>query len=155
MGVIIMAKLETEYEFKGDVEAVFKGIGKYEKYAEYLPGISNIEVLPAKLPKSKCQVKFDVNLIKQFYYIVDMFEENKKRIWWTLSESNLMKENSGEWVFESLGKDKTKAVYSLEVKFKGLIPSAITDQVAKANLPAMMEGFQKIINSGKKAKSQS
>ncbi|MCX6123329.1 MAG: SRPBCC family protein, partial [Proteobacteria bacterium] len=62
-------------------------------------------------------------------------------------ESNLMKHNTGSWTFEAEGKGKTKATYNLEIKFKGLVPSMITDQIAKANLPLMFAGFQKLIDN--------
>ena len=75
-----------------------------------------------------------------------MFEDGPAKIWWTLADSNIMKVSTGSWDLKASGAGKTKAVYKLEIKFKGLIPGAITDQVAKANLPGMMAGFQKLIN---------
>ncbi len=140
-----MAKVEIEQVFLGNIEKVFSGISQYPSYPKYLPGVTAIEVLPAKLENSTCQVRYELHLIKKFYYVLDMFAENPQRIWWQLADSNLMKSNAGNWTFTKISDDKTKALYSLDVKFRGLVPSSITDQLAKANLPAMMDGFQKMI----------
>ncbi len=142
-----MAKVETEHVFRGSVEKVFNGIRKYEAYPDYLPGVTKIEVLPPKAKGSTCQVRYEINLIKKFYYVINMFEEAPNRMWWNLDDSNLMKQNDGSWDFTKKTADSTKALYTLDVKFKGLVPSAITDQIAKANLPAMLAGFQKMIDS--------
>jgi ribosome-associated toxin RatA of RatAB toxin-antitoxin module len=141
-----LAKLETEHVFRGSVDKVFSAIGKYDLYPDYLPGVTKIEVLPAKATGSRCQVRYELNLIKKFYYVLDMFEEAPNRIWWKLDDSNLMKQNDGSWEFTKKSADATKARYTLDVKFKGLVPSSITDQIAKANLPAMLTGFQKLID---------
>ena len=142
-----MASLETHHTFDGTPDKVFAAIRKFDKYPEYIPGVTKIEVLPAKLKGSSCQVRYELNIIKTFYYVLDMFEEAPGKIWWTLSDSNIMKVSNGAWELKAGSPGQTKAVYRLEVKFKGLIPSTITDQVAKANIPGMMSGFQKLINA--------
>lgn len=141
-----MSEVDTEYKFNGDIDKVFAVISNYQRYPEFIPGVTNIEVLAPQAKGSKCQVRYDINIIKSFYYTLDMFEEAPGRIWWSLADSNIVKSSNGSWTLKSTGKDKTTALYKLDVKFKGLIPSAITDQVAKANLPAMMAGFQKMID---------
>ena len=45
------------------------------------------------------------------------------------------------------GPGKTKAVYTLDIGFSGLVPSKVVDQITKANLSGMMIGFQKLIDS--------
>jgi len=141
-----VAKLETEHVFEGDVQKVFAGISQYSLYPEYLPAVTKVEVLKPRIAGSTCQVRYELNLIKKFYYVLDMFEQAPNKIWWELDESNIMKANTGSWNLEEKGKDKTKAVYTLDVKFRGLVPSKITDQIAKANLSQMLSGFQKMIN---------
>jgi len=76
-----------------------------------------------------------------------MYEQAPGKLWWTLADSNLMKSNDGGWKLTAKGTKQTKAIYSLDVKFKGLVPAAITDQVAKANIPAMLAGFQNLISA--------
>lgn len=146
-----MAKLETEHIFDGKIEQVFAAIRCYSRYPEFIRGVTSIEVLSPKAEGSVAQVRYELNIIKKFYYTLDMFEAEPNKIWWSLADSNLMKSNDGGWKLSSVkGKpEKTKAVYTLDLKFKGLVPSAITDQVAKSNLPGMFVGFQELINKTK------
>ena len=142
-----MAELETSHVFNGDMERVFRAIGNYGEYAKYLQGVTGIVVSPApKGSNSKCLVRYELNIIKTFHYTLEMFEEPSTKVWWRMVDSNLMKQNEGSWTFSPDGPGKTKAIYNLDVKFKGLVPSMITDQVAKANLPQMFAGFQKLID---------
>lgn len=141
-----MAEVETTHIFEGDLERVFRAIANFEQYSNYLPGVTGITVSPSKTPGALCLVRYELNIIKTFFYTLEMFAESPKKMWWTLKESNLMKQNDGSWAFEAAGKSKTKATYKLDLKFKGLVPSMITDQVAKANLPLMFSGFQKLID---------
>lgn len=140
-----MAAVEVVEEFAGSVKKVFSAITKFDLYPKYLPGVTSIKVGPPVAPGSTCLVRYELNIIKTFYYELNMYEEVPYRIWWDLNDSNLMKVNSGSWTFVAAGKGKTKATYQVEAKFKGLVPSMITDQVAKANLPLMMKGFQRLI----------
>lgn len=140
-----MAKINADHTFKGNVEKVFQGIKNFDEYVNYLPGVTNIEVMKPAKKGSVCQVKYEINIIKKFHYTIDIFEESPTKLWWELADSNIMKLNNGSWELTSDGQ-KTKALYTLEVVFRGLVPSAVTDKVAKANLPSMFEGFQKIID---------
>ncbi len=148
-----MAKIEEEHIFEGSLDQVFKGLKQFDLYSKYLPGVTSIEILPAVQKGSVCQVRYELNLIKKFFYILDMYEESPTKMWWTLTDSNLMKFNDGSWKLRETEPGKTRAKYALDVKFKGLIPGAITDQVAKANLPMMFTGFQRLINDLKSEKS--
>lgn len=140
-----MAELNAEHTFNGNIEKVLKGIKNFDEYVNHLPGVTSIKVLKPKEKGSICQVRYDISIIKSFHYILDMYEESPTKLWWEMAESNIMKLNSGSWELAEQG-DKTHAKYSLELKFKGLVPSKVTDKVAKANLPAMFKGFQTIID---------
>lgn len=141
-----MAELTTEFDFEGSLNQVFEGIRQYAKYPQYLTGVTATEVLPAAEKGSICRVRYDLKLLKSFFYTLNMFEESPRRIWWTLEDSNLMKKSNGSWHFAEIDANRTKAVYSLDITFRGLVPSAIVDQVTKANLPGMMKGLQKLIH---------
>lgn len=140
-----MAELTTEHVFEGSREQVFEGIRQFAKYPDYIPGVTKIAVLPAKKPGSTCQVRYDLKLIKTFYYTMNMFEEKPGRLWWDLDDSNIMKKSSGSWTLTEAGPGKTKAIYALDIAFSGFVPQMAVDQITKANLPAMMAGFQKLI----------
>jgi len=146
-----MAALETSYLFDGELQHIFQAICQFDRYPRYLPGVTGIQVLPAKDPKATCQVRYELNIVKTFYYTLEMYQEEPHKIWWHLVDSNLMKKNDGSWTFAAAEQGKTSAVYKVDVAFRGLVPSMITDQIAKANLPLMFSGFQKLANDYKVA----
>ena len=141
-----MAQLVTEFVFDGKIEEVFNAVRHYAKYPEYLPGVTGISVLPAKVPGSVCQVRYELKLIKSFYYTLNMFEERPGRIHWNLDESNIMKKSDGSWDFIEDSEGKTKAVYTLDIAFSGLVPQKVVDQLTKANLPLLMAGMAKLLH---------
>lgn len=141
-----MAELSTEQIFNCTPEQAFEAIRQYSKYKEYIPGVTSTEVLPAQKKGSTCQVRYDLKFIKTFYYTLDMFEEPGKKIYWHLADSNLLKVSNGSWDFSKVGQKQTKAIYAVEVGFSGFVPNKVVEQVTKANLPAMMAGFQKLID---------
>ena len=143
-----MAIIETTHVFQGNINKVFSAIGQFDRYPEFIPGVTAIQVLPAPgTNKAKCQVRTELNIVKTFFYTIEIFQEAPNKIWWTMAESNLMKQNNGGWTLSAQGDSQTAAIYKLDVTFKGLVPSMITDQVAKANLPGMFAGFQKLIDA--------
>jgi ribosome-associated toxin RatA of RatAB toxin-antitoxin module len=142
-----MAVLETSHVFNGDINNVFRALGQFDKYPEFIPGVTGIKISPAPNgSKAQCLLRTELNIVKTFFYTNEMFAEEPNRIWWTMVDSNLMKKNEGSWTLTAQG-DKTHAVYKLDVSFKGLVPSMVTDQIAKANLPAMFAGFQRLIDT--------
>jgi coenzyme Q-binding protein COQ10 len=140
-----VAQLVTEFVFDGRIEEVFNAVRQYAKYPEYLPGVTGISVLPAKVAGSVCQVRYELKLIKSFYYTLNMFEERPGRIHWNLDESNIMKKSDGSWEFREDSEGKTKAVYTLDIAFSGLVPQKVVDQLTKANLPLLMAGMAKLL----------
>jgi coenzyme Q-binding protein COQ10 len=143
-----MAELETTHIFKGHINKVFAALGQYQRYPEFIPGVTGIQVLPPPAgSQAKCLVRYEINIVKTFFYTIEMFDNGKDRIWWKMTDSNLMKKNDGEWSLSDRNGSETNATYKLDVAFKGLVPSMITDQVAKANLPGMFAGFQKLIDT--------
>src|SRR5437773_789887 len=117
-----MAAIQITHQFNGDLKKVFAGIKSYAKYPDFLPGVQKIEVNPAVAKGSVCQVRYELNIIKTFFYVLDMFEDQPKKLWWTMADSNLMKANEGRWDFKAGAKGKTEAVYTLDVQFRGFVP---------------------------------
>jgi hypothetical protein len=145
-----MAELEVKHAFNGDVNKVFRALGQFELYPEFIPGVTATKVLPPSAgSKAKCLVRTELNIVKTFYYTIEVFDDAPNRIWWNLIDSNLMKTNNGSWNLSTGATNETIAIYKLDVGFRGLVPSMITDKIAKANLPAMFDGFQKLINAAK------
>jgi ribosome-associated toxin RatA of RatAB toxin-antitoxin module len=142
-----MAELETTHLFNGGIQQVFRALGEFHRYPEFIPGVTNVKIDPPPPgSQARCVLRTEVNIVKTFFYTNEMFAEEPSRIWWRLMDSNLMKKNEGSWTLTAQG-DKTLALYKLDVSFKGFVPSMVTDQLAKANLPGMFAGFQRLIDS--------
>ena len=54
----------------------------------------------------------------------------------------MFKKNNGCWELEDNGDGTTEVTYTLDTKFKGLVPSMITDKLTKTSLPAMMKAVE-------------
>jgi ribosome-associated toxin RatA of RatAB toxin-antitoxin module len=142
-----MAKVTKEHLFTGTQTACFKALTNYERYPEYIPGVLKVEIVPSQDPEAAVCLKYELNIVKTFFYILEMYHKEGEEIRWKLVDSNLMKVNDGKWALSSGGKGKTKAQYSLDVEFKGFVPSMIVKKVTESSLPAMFEGFQKLIDA--------
>ena len=141
-----MAKVTREHLFDGNIETVFQNLTRYQLYPEYLPGVTSMEILEGSPEQKECTIRYELNLIKKFYYVLSQKQNKPDSIAWSLVESNLMKLNQGSWTLKQGDEGKTLATYDLEIKVKGLIPRAVTDKLAEKSLPAMFAGFQKMIN---------
>lgn len=141
-----MAALVTERIFNGNPMEVFQGLRRFDQYPKYLPMVSEITVDPPTVPQSFALVTFKINLVKTFYYSINVFESPPERLWWNLQDSNLMKKSNGSWLLVDNGNDRTKATYSLDVAFKGLIPQIMIDKVTQSSIEPMMDGFQRLID---------
>ena len=141
-----MATLTTERIFKGKLSEVFEGLRRFDLYPKYLPMVSEITVDPPRIPQSMSLVTFKINLVKTFYYSLNMFEAPPDRLWWELEESNIMKKSNGSWHLSAHGPHETKSTYSLDVAFKGLIPQMMIDKITQSSLEPMLDGLQRLID---------
>lgn len=146
-GKLVMTEVHTEATFEGSLHQVFEGVKSYADYPEFVPGVMKTEVLPPKVEGSSCQVRYEINVVKKFHYVLNMFEESPHTISWTLADSNIMKSNSGRWSFKEEDSGSVHADYQVEATFRGLVPKKLTDQVAKASIPGLIQGIQKLIHA--------
>lgn len=145
-----MSEVNAKHEFIGSIQEVFAGITDYTAYPKYIPGVLGIVILEPLTQNAALSIRYEVNLIKKFHYTLNMFHEGEQKIYWTLEESNIMKKNDGSWTLnKSTKSDVVQAEYKLDLKFKGLVPSAITKKLTQTSLPGMFSGFQKLIDSKK------
>lgn len=142
-----MAKLITEHTFHGNITKVFKAISSYDKYIKYLQQVSEIDVMKPTEKGSVCKVAYKINIIKEIFYTLNMYHDEPNKIWWELDESNLMKKNSGSWEFKKRSDNETIAIHTIDVDIKGFVPRSLLDKVSKAQIPAMMESMQKLIDA--------
>jgi ribosome-associated toxin RatA of RatAB toxin-antitoxin module len=144
-----MSGVVTEHVFSGAIGKVFLAFSSYEDYPAYIPYVQSVKVLPPKVPGAACLARYELNLIKQFFYTLNIFHNEPNLIRWELDESDLLKTSSGSWQLSAQGKTKTKAIYTVEVEPKMFVPKMLVNQLTKTALPATLEGFQQLIDAKK------
>lgn len=124
-----------------DINKLYDVLVDYEKYPEFVDGVSGIKVLSKDEKAAK--VEYNLNMIKSFKYIINLKQERPGRLSWTLDSGDLFKKNDGEWKLKDLGNGKTEVTYTLDVDFKIFAPSSILSALTEKNLPSMMNSFFK------------
>lgn len=124
-----------------DINKLYDVLVDYEKYPEFVDGVSAIKVLSKN--ESSAKVEYSLNMIKSFKYIINLKQERPHHISWTLDSGDLFKKNNGEWKLKDLGGGKTEVTYSLDLDFKMFAPSSILSALTEKNLPSMMNSFFK------------
>lgn len=139
-----MAEVTKEFRMKVSADKLAETVLDFENYPEFVD-----EVVGARTVSrtgEKLAVEFDLNVIKRFRYVlafdVETPAKGPKRIAWRLLESDLFKENRGEWLIESDGPDGAKVHYTVEVAAKVPLPGWVLRKLTETNLPKMMENFE-------------
>lgn len=139
-----MAEVVKEFAMQVSAEKLADTVLDFENYPDFVD-----EVVAARTVSragEKLAVEFDLNVIKRFRYVlafdVDPPGKGPRRIGWRLLESDLFKENRGEWLIESAGKDEAKVRYTVEVAAKVPLPGWVLRKLTETNLPKMMENFE-------------
>jgi coenzyme Q-binding protein COQ10 len=134
-----MAVTQFETTFDAPIDTVFKVLTRYETYPEFVDGSDAVEVLGRS--GNSVDVKFSINVIKEFTYTLTMHEQAPNEIKWNFKEGDLFKQNNGYWLLTDLGNGKTKAKYQLDLAFKLMVPKMILNKLINSNLPKMMEQY--------------
>ena len=125
--------------FKVPAEKFFQVIIDYEKYPDFVDGVEEIKVL--KKTENGAQVKFTVNIIKKFEYILDLVHKKNEEVSWTFNSGDLFKENTGGWKLKDLGSKGIEVTYYIDAEFKIFAPKMIVDKLVSKNLPATMQAY--------------
>lgn len=137
-----MAEATKTVEMDVSRDALWKVITDYERYPEFVDGMSKVKVLSRD--GGKTRVEYAITILgKDVVYVLDHSETAPDRMSWTFVESNIMKANSGGWVLRDLGGSRTEATYHLALDFKIYVPGLVLNGLVKSTLPKMFESFQK------------
>jgi len=135
-----MAGAQATELFNCTPQEFYDIVSDYEKYPEFLSEVKTCRVIERR--DGRCLVEFHVALIKSFSYRLWMTETPGKKISWNLESGDLFKQSDGFW---ELGEEagKTRAVYSVEAKFKVFVPGPVAKALVSVNLPNMMSSYHK------------
>jgi len=146
--------VERVIEIAAPQDFCFEVISDLEKYPEFLKTTSAV-----KTTKKGEQVlaEFQVSIVKTISYTLGFKLNKPTRIDWSLVRGDMMKKNSGTWIFESINPQLTKCIYQIDVEFGWLVPKSIVEMLTEVQLPDVMASFQNRVEtlySGRKQKEK-
>jgi coenzyme Q-binding protein COQ10 len=138
-----MAKAERTETFDVECSKIYQAITDYKAYAQFVDGMKSVHVLDES--EDGARVRFNLNLIKEVTYILNLKHKKNQEVTWTLDSGDLMKVNNGGWKLKDLGNGKTEVTYYLEVELKGFFPGLgmVEKTMVATNLPMNMKAFAK------------
>ncbi|MCB9062999.1 MAG: SRPBCC family protein [Halobacteriovoraceae bacterium] len=136
-----MAAVTHTEIFDVDINRFYQTLIDYKSYPDFVDGCD--EVIIVEQNDKSAKVQYFLNLIKKFKYTLDLKQSAPNSVTWTFDSGDIFKENNGSWELEDLGEGKTKVTYSLDVKFKVLVPKPIINKLVSSNLPKMMQQYYK------------
>lgn len=132
-----MTSAERTETFEVSAEKIFQVLKDYETYPEFMDGVSRVEVVERNGNKAK--VKYHINLIKKFSYVLDLVEEGPHKLSWSFDSGDLFKINSGHWSLKENTDGTTDVTYKVDVDFKVMVPGMVSKKLIGSNLPSMMQ----------------
>lgn len=121
-------------------KVIYDVVFDFEKYPKFLSDVREVSLLEKK--DQNLVVDFEIQLIKAIRYTLKVSGTPYKKIAWQLVDGELFKKNDGCWMFQEVGKWKTKATYSIDIEFGIFVPGMITKKLVGANLPTMIKRFK-------------
>lgn len=134
-----MAGAERTETYDVDINDFFNVLIDYEAYPDFVDGCDEAEIL--EQDDNHARVKFSLNLIKKFSYVLDLKYERPNTVSWSFVEGDIFKSNDGEWKLEDLGNGQTKVHYKIDISFKLMVPKMILNKLVNNNLPEMMQTY--------------
>ena len=121
------------------IEKIFDVIVDYAYYPKLLGEVDSVEIIEQN--ETSALVKYNLQLIKTFSYVLRLEHERPHRVTWQLDSGDFFKSNNGSWTLTKEGDDRTKIDYEIDINFKIFAPKMITEKIVAHNLPKMMQAF--------------
>lgn len=135
-----MAKVTRDKTMGVPAEALAKAILDFENYPKFIGEVVSAERLPGGTAE-KQRVKFELEIMKRFQYVLEFAIRGHEEIAWRLVESNFFKTNQGHWRLRPEGAG-VHVEYEVEVAFPFFVPGWIVKKLTEVNLPKMFESFE-------------
>ena len=136
-----MANAERTETFEVGATQIFDVIKNYESYPEFMDGVSSVEVI--ERDGNTAKVKYNINMIKKFSYVLNLVEESPGRLSWSFESGDLFNTNNGEWTLKENADGTTEVTYKIDIDFKVKVPGMISKKLIGSNLPSMMKSVHK------------
>jgi coenzyme Q-binding protein COQ10 len=134
-----MASAQVSEVYNCTAEEFFKIVVDYEKYPEFLTGVSSVKI--TKNDGSTKEMEYSVSIVKSFKYKLKVTEVAPSSVVFVFQSGEMFKTMKGSWTIKPAG-EKCKVDYAVDATFGMLVPSFMADQVVKINLPIMVQNFK-------------
>lgn len=138
-----MARADRTETYDVPAEKFYQAVIDYKNYTQFVDGMKSVNV--EKESAEGAVVKFNLSLIKEISYTIDLKHTPNKEVSWKLVTGDMMKINNGKWTIKDLENGKCEVNYNLEIEFKGFLPGLgmIEKTLVNTNLPMTMKAFAK------------
>lgn len=138
-----MARAERTETYDVPADKFYQAIIDYKAYPSFVDGMKSVSV--SSESADGAVVKYNLSLIKDISYTLNMKHVPNKEVSWSLDSGDMMKVNNGKWTIKDLGGARTEVTYNLEIELKGFIPGLgmIEKTLVNTNLPMTMKAFAK------------
>ncbi len=138
-----MTQVKRTIEVDVGAEQFFEVITDFASYPEYMAklGMKSCQVINKSETAAEVRSNVKTMGLAEKYtlrYVLD----RPKKVSWSLVSGKLMKENTGSWELQSLGDDRTRAVYSIEASFGWMVPKVLVAKGIETQLPKMLDAFK-------------
>lgn len=136
-----MAVAENEKTYDVDAKKYFDAVSDLESYPKFVEGMKKVRT--EKSPTGEIMASYDLTMMgKDMSYTLKINQDPAAKVLsWSLVKSDFFKVNNGSWKIESIGQDRCKVIYSLEVEFSFSVPGFMLKPMIKSSLPTMMDNF--------------
>ena len=135
-----MPKFEETVLIAAPRSHVFERIADYESYPDILSEMRSVRIL--ERDENRVLVRFELDLIMHVAYTLRIVERRPETILWDLEEGKLLSRNQGGWRFDEVSPTETRAVYTLDVQLRGLLPRSVSERLSGETLPEMLRRFK-------------
>lgn len=118
----------------------FDVISDFDSYGDFLSEVKHTRTLSDD--GTSAVVHYAVEIIKKVEYSLRFTRQNPEKLTWELESASLMKSNSGSWVLEELGPERTRATYTVDVAARVFVPKAVVNMLVGSTLPATLNQFK-------------
>lgn len=135
---------EHTVEIEAPIETCFDAIVDYETFPRWQQAVEQTEVLDRDRDGLGRRVRLHVDAkVRVIDYTLDYRYERPTRIEWEFVEGNGMNDVDGEYIFEELGSDRTRATYRLGVEPGIPIPRPVARRIHKQTLKRSVQDLKK------------
>ena len=140
-----MARESRIIEIQASPEIVFRVVKDVQAYPKFLGHLGMTDCTIDQDQGRTCIVTNHLKKLGASFSFTLKYEidEAAKKLTWSLVKAPFMSKNDGSWELKDLGNGRTRATYTVEVKFGFLVPQAIVSVLVSSDLPALLEAFKK------------